>query len=384
MKKLLFRILSAFSFSMFMFTSCDDPIFTSIRDEVELEDADVSGAIYSMARYGDYIYVQNGKIYRKKIPSSGEKITAHDWDEVKRPSGISADYAYVNKVVADANHLYAQITKIDEDEEEGENISKGCEIWCYTDDGADGVWERVEFNGWGSYATSFRKSDVVNLFATDSEDPSKRRAFVNVNWCGWILDGNSASKYVPASGATAAAGDGSTAAAGDEISTGNLYFGNCYSMISTTDNEFFYVSDSGTVRYGTKDQLSGLPKNAVTQKPDYSQLDGLNVGYLIYSIALTNDVLLVGTNSGLRMFELDNRIPISTGISFKNTSSTLSSYYRVHTVFTLDSSKPLEESNVYASADYSGSSSNTSASAKNRGLWSYLGTDNVRRSWNRE
>lgn len=381
MKNLFFKILTVFSFPLFMLTSCDDPIFSSIREEIELEDADVSGAIYSIVRYKNDIYVQNGKIYKKSL----SKDEAHGWTEVDRPKKIYSDYVYVNKLAADANYLYAQITKINEDDVEGENRSRGSEIWCY-----DGnAWAPVtvgncQISGkpagslYGAY-TSFSPKETVNLFCTNSEDPSQRLAFVHLNGIGFLLNGTKTTEDLRAAG--------NCVVAGDIKDVNNLYFNDSRAMISNKANDFFYIADGERLRYGTKAELAALKKTESTsKKPVYSDLKGsFNVGSTIYSLALTSDYLLVGCYSGLKIFKLKtDKTPDNSdeSHSFKNTSSTLSSYYRVHVVFTVDSSKELVNSSTYATADYSGSSSTTSASTKNRGLWAYLST--VRKNWNRE
>ena len=55
MKKILFTIISAI-FAISTFTSCNDPIFPTIRNEVALEEAQISGFINSIVRYEDDLY----------------------------------------------------------------------------------------------------------------------------------------------------------------------------------------------------------------------------------------------------------------------------------------------------------------------------------------
>ena len=117
-----------------------------------------------------------------------------------------------------------------------------------------------------------------------------------------------------------------------------------------------------------------------------------SVDYTIYSLAVTNgdtsesgaNAVIAGTAAGVWVLIVNSDGTYGgdyTG-SFKNTSSTLNSYYRIFSTIVVDPSDTLFDSTIYVSADYAGSSSNTSASTKNRGLWSFLGS--TRPSWNRE
>ena len=68
MKKTFLTIISAI-ITCLIFTSCFDPIFSDIRNEVPLEESQISGFINSIIRYKDDIYLQNGRIYSKPITS---------------------------------------------------------------------------------------------------------------------------------------------------------------------------------------------------------------------------------------------------------------------------------------------------------------------------
>ena len=69
MKKTLLTIISAIT-TCLIFTSCFDPIFSDIRNEVPLKEAQISGFINSIVRYKDDIYLQNGRIYFIDRPPS--------------------------------------------------------------------------------------------------------------------------------------------------------------------------------------------------------------------------------------------------------------------------------------------------------------------------
>ncbi|MDE6736568.1 MAG: hypothetical protein K2J50_03590, partial [Treponemataceae bacterium] len=89
-----------------------------------------------------------------------------------------------------------------------------------------------------------------------------------------------------------------------------------------------------------------------------------------------------GTDGGLLYFGLDgNGLPTGTTDSGTNVSSTLSSYYEVHSVLTVDPSLPAKGGDIYGTTVFEGTSSNTGASADNQGLWAYYPG---RGHWNRE
>ena len=331
--KTISRLFLTFSFLAILFSACSDPIFYEIRKEVELEDAEVSGSINSMTRFKNYIFVQNGKLYRKSASST----SAHGWTEITRPP-TSADYVYVNKVAADSNYLYVQVTKIDEDEMEGTTVSSGCEIWCSASgDGTD--WQLCTPYGSGTYYSS-----RAILFGNNDATAANRKAYVsilgNVNKL-YQLNGTEAS--VSSSGSYESR---SCAGSGPEFHTG-------WASVASADGTKIYYSDGSSVRGAAS----------------------FSVGYTIYSLAVTSDRLLVGCRDGLRIYSLDGATDYTS--SFANTESTLSEDYEVRSVLVADPSKPLSETVVYASSDYTDSDQ----SYTNVGLWSYIPS---RGSWNRE
>lgn len=152
---------------LFSFFSCQEVIFDEIRKEVKLEDADISGDVRSIVRFGDYIYLQNGKIWRKTWSSE----SAHGWTEMSKPSS-EADYQYVNRLAADSTYLYAQMTLLNEDSDEGEIVSGGCQLF-YSSDGE--TWEGpIEFtNSEGETVTTF-SSGTVPIFCTNAPKAENR------------------------------------------------------------------------------------------------------------------------------------------------------------------------------------------------------------------
>ncbi|MBR0098922.1 MAG: hypothetical protein IJP90_04325, partial [Treponema sp.] len=364
-------------FLFILTNSCSDPIFSSIRDEVELEDADVSGAIYSIVRYKDDLYTQNGKIY-KKLYENLE--SSHSWSEFEKPP-VSATYPYVNKLAADSNYLYAQVTKINSDDMEGENVNSGSEIWCWNGE----TWQQVSIleSGNETATTVFTKNKAA-LFCTNAVQDEHRIAYINYKNIVYKLDGTTVS--VVAGLSTNSSDDNSTVPYTNSRNcayyNGSVYFTSEAAMVT---NETLYSDATCIYRVNGDTAIYYKIGNG-----DWAKW--YSVDYTIYSLAVTNgdtsgsgaNAVIAGTAAGVWVLIVNSDGTYGgdyTG-SFKNTSSTLNSYYRIFSTLVVDPSDTLFDSTIYVSADYAGSSSNTSASTKNRGLWSFLGS--TRPSWNRE
>lgn len=377
MKKMFFRIILFVPFLLILTNSCSDPIFSSIRDEVELEDADVSGAIYSIVRYKDDLYTQNGKIY-KKLYENLE--SSHSWSEFEKPP-VSATYPYVNKLAADSNYLYAQVTKINSDDMEGENVNSGSEIWCWNGE----TWQQVSIleSGNETATTVFTKNKAA-LFCTNAVQDEHRIAYINYKNIVYKLDGTTVS--VVAGLSTNSSDDNSTVPYTNSRNcayyNGSVYFTSEAAMVT---NETLYSDATCIYRVNGDTAIYYKIGNG-----DWAKW--YSVDYTIYSLAVTNgdtsesgaNAVIAGTAAGVWVLIVNSDGTYGgdyTG-SFKNTSSTLNSYYRIFSTIVVDPSDTLFDSTIYVSADYAGSSSNTSASTKNRGLWSFLGS--TRPSWNRE
>ena len=100
----------------------------------------------------------------------------------------------------------------------------------------------------------------------------------------------------------------------------------------------------------------------------------------IYALAYTSTHLVAGTKEGLLYATLENDVP-TTKVTLANTSSTLSSYYRVQNVIAADPAFSATAGDLYATTIIYGSTTSTGANVKNVGLWSYYPGRN---KWNRE
>lgn len=345
-------------------TACHEVIFYEIRQEVKLADAQVSGDINSIVRFGmggkEYLFVQSGNIYYKELnidPETGKieptMSEPYEGQWEKAGKGIIGN-GKVIRLAADETYLYALAVRIEKDEDEGENYPAKHTLYCSTD---GNEWKKVDT------PTTLPEGDPNTLFCTNSPKAAHRRAFLNTNGTVYALNGETAAKCDDTGGVTNPKAcvwfnDGVTFSASGAATTNE-----------TADTE-------PTLRY----ESSG--KNIRTYSTDGKLDPDRDAGYAIHSLACTKDFLLAGTDDGLLYFGLDeNGLPTGTTESGTNVSSTLSSYYEVHNVLAVDPSLPANGGDIYGTTVFDGTSSNTGASADNQGLWAYYPG---RGHWNRE
>ena len=105
MKKIISIAITVLSTAiLFLTVSCHDPIFYMISQEVVQEEG-LQGDINSMVRFGDSLYISNGKIYKKTAESSD--ITGQyngQWSE----SSTSGIEGFVFFLARDTSYIYAQ------------------------------------------------------------------------------------------------------------------------------------------------------------------------------------------------------------------------------------------------------------------------------------
>lgn len=355
MKKNILTAACLATMLAFVATACHDVIFDEIRKEVKLADAQVSGDINSIVRFGmdgtEYLFVQNGNIYYKELKPEPTTSEPYEGQWKKTVKGIIGN---VFCLAADTTYLYALAVRIEEDEDEGENYSAEQTLYCSTD---GNVWKKIDL--------MLPPKGPNTLFCTNSPNPAHRKAFLNTNGTVYALDGETATEYA----------------------TGEVK--NPKACVWFDGGVTFSTSGAATTNESANDDptlwYEGIGKDIFTystsdrKNPDHKKE---NIGYTIHSLACTKDFLLAGTDGGLLYFGLDgNGLPTGTTDSGTNVSSTLSSYYEVHSVLAVDPSLPAKGGDIYGTTVFEGTSSNTGASADNQGLWAYYPG---RGHWNRE
>lgn len=386
MKKTFFKNIKfpAFLLSLLpLFFSCHGVIFDTIRDEVKLADAVISGDIQDIIRYKDDIYVSTGKISHRSVSltkdingksqeeyKEGEVFVAAA-DQKSELKSFSSPSGYIYSLAADSNNLYALSVIIEEDDD-GYNVPTKRILWCYTatEEGKEGSWKEI----WSkSYDGS--KDDKAFLFCTNTLNESNRHAYFRYQKTIYELTG----EELGDTGMTLGTTDHSTTPTSDTNSCtvlgSTVYFSSAYAMTSNetseADSTYIYRSSGDTVYYSADGKWSDSASVDLSSDT-------------ILSLAITKDYLLAGTASGIvhTPLKVDSNnkyaIPSSGNADFDtNADSTLSSYYEVPALLTIDSSKSEKDATIFATC----LTSSTSASLNNVGLWSYFATEG---EWNRE
>nr|MCR5725791.1 hypothetical protein [Treponema sp.] len=330
MKKLLVPMLTVLAAGTLIFSSCRGVIFDTIREEISLDDAQITGDINSIVRFTsngkEYLYVQNGTIWMKNVddaPTTSEPATGYNgnWTHITAPG------KNIIKLAADSTYLYALSAPTYADTDDtGDNIESGRSVW-YTSTPEDSTsWNKVDFGD--SYGDTVSTSYNVNLFCTNTPQSAHRHAFVNIaSTTVFELNGATATditttaSYHTLSGTTLTSDTtpGTSAKSATVFGDDNVYFSSYYAMTSNETK----AATATCIYYASGDDLyyytGGTNGEQYTSDP----------GDSIYSMAYTNDYLLLGTAEGLVYVTLtDNDVPGSTA-SVSNASSTLSSYYEV-------------------------------------------------------
>ncbi len=400
-KTALFLTLTAAA----VLTSCSGVIFDTIREEVKLADSQISGTVYSIVRLQEggevqeggkeYLLTSLGTIWKKNITEAASNGTDTDRDG----DGIStSDSGHWSKFTSPAKNvrtmasnkneeLYVLAQTIAEVVDDGELVVSGWTMYYYK----NGSWKTVTYengNDVSFYSTS--TSEIVMVFGTNSPNNDNRYAFANIKGTLYELSGGIASEYNP--GDNAKDIDNSTDISASAVSAAYLndkvYFSDNYGMTTNEaygkDADTIYVSDGDYIYYNDENKDGkGNGWKAGNKNSDYSS--ALALGYA------EGTGLLMGTSDGLIIatLTLDDESGIyipdgGTGNLPSNTSSTLSSYYEVHNLLVIDPSKALSSSSgtdIYASVDFTGTSSSSSAVFQNVGMWAYYPGRN---KWNRE
>lgn len=389
MKKTL-KLLTVFFavFSAAIFSSCNDVIFDTIREEVKLSDAQISGDIYALVRHtaadGDeYLYASLGTIWKKNINSAatGTPTTQGPYSDnwVKSPSPSNLLTSLISN---SAGELYALSLKWETFDDDGENEPVDWTLYWSDDDGA--TWKTAAYDdsseGTDVVISAGSYNQTTCVFGTNTPKKANRAAFANFNGNIYSLAGGKAVKIYSS--------DVTPAAQYVDISENSknvvTFDGSTFYFVSTfaaTTNET-YTNDATVVYKASGNRIYYKTTNDGAAF-DSTYVDVSDIG-TTRSIAYAADCLLTGTTSGLEIVNIDEttKVPLnSTGSSLANTSSTLSSYYEIWKVLVVDPSLKAAEGDLYGTTDFDGSSSSTSATFQNVGLWAYYPG---RAKWNRE
>lgn len=370
MKKILSKCTAfLFVFSTIPLISCHDVIFDTVRDEVKLEEAQVSGDINSIVRFTkedgkEYLFVDNGNIWYKDVTdaANGTPTTSGTFSGGWVPAfktGIAA--THIIKLAADSSHLYALGTKVEANSDSGD-MEPTAKILYASTDGDN--WTAVTIGDSEILAVYY----TADLFCTNSIKQANRHAFINVAGTVYKLEAGTATAME--TGTDDRTTTPMTTSHSCVYFEGNVYFS---ASVAFTTNEtkdadatIMYVNATGYVYYKTADS-------------DWTTPVATNS---IYAIAYTADYLILGTSDGVTFVTHENGIPTATTVdTIANASSTLSSYYEVYNILSVDPTKETLSGDLYGTTTFSGSTSSTGATIDNVGLWAYYPG---RGNWNRE
>ena len=422
-------------FSVFSFTGCFDAILQGIRDEVELEDAQISGFINNITRFNatdeegtskEYIYLQNGLVYYKT--TSEEDASHGKWKkDGKTPNPVKYDYYLENgssgfsgtffyKSAADKNYVYILGFEPEQDDDNGLNVSGTVKLYCSKGPGTD--WQEVtaintkikEYIGnlkWSTYSSYYLEDINICLFGTNDAKVENRKAYIRIGggsgktggdttissnlWTDkfefYELNGSGTSVATPMAKNDVENSYGITK---DTMSAvffkGKPYFFDKLGTAKTLDDsgeDSYLIKCEGKILYCTKD---GTFEDVKENGEKIFTID-IGADKDIISIAVTKNSILLGTSGkGTYRVLLDsNGKPTGTNKTDKgyseNTSTIMTSPYIVRTLFCVDSTRDEANAVMYSSLQFIYTESTAAASYENVGLWSYYPS---RGNWNRE
>lgn len=357
----------------FSFLSCNDVIFADIRNEVKLNDATVSGSIQSIIRYKDYIFAANGRIYcqPKTTTASG------NWQELSYMPDTTAN---IYNLAADNECLYA-VSLSYEDDDDGYNVGKERQLWrgTLTED-SDG---NISGATWECLLTLDYSSTEFLIFCTNTPLDNNRTAFFRYDDAVFKLsDSLDAGQTDTSSWDEVTTSDYSSVANSGDISA----------VCSAT-----YLNDKGVILSTYRSATSNETESGAADTPCVYTANSDDIYYstdgstwtcidtdsdTIISIGFAQDYMLLGTDEGIQHVTITDNIPGSSTQDFdNNAASALSSYYKVPALLVVNPGQSESGTAIFAAAEFSGSSSSTSATLDNVGLWGYYPSAD---EWNRE
>ncbi len=330
--------------AIFAFSSCQDVIYSNIRKEVTLEDSSVEGIVRSIIRVSsegqEYLYITNGgTIFRKENSGKTSEHSYGGWKKVCSNEDIdSNDKMNIISLAADSENLYAFTASWDENTSKGQNRWNERAIYASADGGAS--WEKVYDIPTSSSGTGTDNA-AFYLFCTNTINNANRSAYFNYNGTGYKLNGISSPTEEANANNTASCAyvNGEVKFAIHSGEKSNRYYGSASCTNETKDKD-------ATIRYysdGRKLKWDG----AVSGEK--------NAGDYIFSIAVTEDYILVGTESGIEHYILKDDGSVGDEKSFEtNAEAIMSGGYEVNVLLVIEPNKKEEETAIYAATDFSG------------------------------
>lgn len=329
-KKLLIAAVCV-SFISFGFTSCMDPIFSYINEEVALEKSLINGSIYSIVRFQDEIFVANGLIYHKPNNSQGHG----QWELYSKPNG------HVLSIAADEDNLYALCIYVGRNDSEGEMEVVSKKLYSFNPNDNQG-WKEIRDIG---------RNATALLMSTNSTNKEHRKAYINISGTGYELGRDSLTQNTEANNSRSCA----------YLQDKTKFYSGPAACSNNDDSIVYYASGASVIKDDGTNSKTTISSGVRTT---------------IYGLAVMEDSILINTSAGSALIDIDS----GNEISFGNLTSTLSSLYETLACIATDPSKPAKDTIIYSSIAVIGTGSN-SALFSHEGLWSYYPN---RGKWNAE
>lgn len=268
MKKIIYKLILILLFFTLLCSCENEPIFSTIRQEVELTDESVmAGNTYAIVEGKGYLFAVNGKIWRKPSDNIGERF-----QEIEKPvsSGVLAqnvacDNEYVYVLFTDTSSIY--FSPIQETLE-----------WNLVSVGDEYVIQ------------------IIDNYGIASEN-SKNAYCVTENGI-FLLSGNTLGAKVTTGIETLTDIDVSEAKHCYHIDSGDYFFGT--NSCTSNRKDMLYYADEDIIYYGT-DGINWTPVSVSIGEPK-------SLEYYSYN---QDEYLYVGTSSGLMIVDVEAGIPIA-------------------------------------------------------------------------
>lgn len=350
MKKLLGKLTIATLFAIGLtFTSCHDPIFETILNEVPLETNGITGNITSLIKKGTTIYLSNGNVYKRAADVQGnekwERLIS-DTDSKNWFSGFEANRI---SYIAYGDELYG-IATLWSTTSDGVNVDTNGRTLCY-------------FNGTKWVAVTGVPSGVTPKLIFGDEENSK--AYVRF----------SDNKVYSLGSGSVGADTGKTGVS--SCANGKFFSGTCARYV---DSKIYYLSASDNYLHRCDSDGSN------------EKIISLAVGELI-SFDITSDTIIFGTSAGIAHVKrsaaeaaFDNSSSSSaasvSNFTFSNNAKTIfTTSYECNPVLVANRAEKEDDTIIFAGLCYKGEPGSGKGIYNNMGLYAYYPD---RGTWNRD
>lgn len=258
---LLLLVLLAFT----AISCSQEVIFYDIAHEVKLVNPEINGNITSLVPLGGKLYVQNGDIYEKAVPS-----VAHGWKRIAKPAGSGN----IVRIASDDAYLYAMDVVI------GSDDNPAFSVWARSSTGT--TWTKIADNVKTLFDNQVSATDLTTAgrvaYITDGDGVKQ-------------LSGTAAPSLISAPDVFQRTGNNDYIKAAAYTGTATVFSSNAAICVSGS-NLYSIDYDAKTVKYSTDGGASWAEGGKVD---DYAKC----------ICAYGTDKLLVGTANGYQICTID-------------------------------------------------------------------------------